>query len=141
MAGLWWLPWTERGSRLASWQAGIDEFADRGRGLVPAKAQLAAQEAPGGKVGNRGELSQLPATGGWGQLGQGWPVGPGDPVAVITAACIGDGPDRRHPCLLGQQVCLLIAPAVVVGNQVHDGSGRGGFAIGADLAGPLFGGG
>ncbi len=59
MVGLWWLPCTLRGSRLASWQAGIDEFADRGCGLVRAKAQFAAQEAPGGKVGDRGELGHL----------------------------------------------------------------------------------
>ena len=138
MAGLWWLPRTQRGLCLASWQAGIDEFADRGCGLVPAKAQFAAQEAPGGKVGDRGELGQLPAAGGRGQRGQGWPVGPGDPVAVITAAAVGDGPDRRHPGLLGQQVCLLIAPALVVGGEVREVSGRGGLAIGADLAGTLL---
>ena len=66
MAGLWWLPCTQRGSRLASWQAGIGEFADGGCGLVAAEAEFAAQEAPGGKVGDRGELSQLPAADSWG---------------------------------------------------------------------------
>ena len=76
-----------------------------------------------------------------GSVGQGWSVGPGDPVTVITAACVGDGPDRRHSGLLGQQVCLLIAPALVVGNEVPDVSGRRGLAIGADLAGPLLRGG
>src|SRR5580704_1119932 len=141
MAGLWWLPCTQQGLSLASWQAGIDEFADRGCGLVRAKAQFAAQEAPGGKVGDRGELGQLPAAGGGGQLGQGWHVGPGDPVAVITAACVGDGPDRGDPGLLAQQLCLLTAPALVVRDEVGDVSGRGGLAIGADLAGPLLRGG
>ena len=56
MAGLWCLLCTQPGSRLASWQAGVDEFADRGCGLVRAKAEFAAQEAPGGEVGDRGEL-------------------------------------------------------------------------------------
>ena len=81
MAVLWWLPRTERGCAW-SWQAGVDEFADRGCGLVRAEAEFAAQEPPGGEVGDGGELSELPAAGGGGQRGQGGPVGPGDPVAV-----------------------------------------------------------
>ena len=59
---------------------------------------------------------------------------------MIAAACVGDGPDRRHPGFLCQQVCLFIAPALVVGDEVRDVSGRGGLAIGADLAGTLIGG-
>ena len=43
IAGLWWLLCTQRGLGLASWQAGIEEFADRGCGLVPAKASSQAQ--------------------------------------------------------------------------------------------------
>ncbi|MBV8993497.1 MAG: hypothetical protein JO287_07315 [Pseudonocardiales bacterium] len=53
--------------------AGIDEFADRGCGLVLAEAQFAAQEAPGGQVGDRGVLGQLAAAGGGGRLARAGP--------------------------------------------------------------------
>jgi hypothetical protein len=39
---------------------------------------------------------------------------------------------------LGQEVCLLIAPSLVVGDEVSEVSGRGGLAIGTDLARTVF---